>query len=213
METMLPIRNAASTHRQAREQGQHLLRQSIVGAAERLLAADGPEALTVRRIAQELECSTKVIYTLFRGKNGLANALYVEGSLRLQQAIERVSPLPDPSDYLRQIAWACWSFGKDNPGLYRLMFCGAIPDFVPNSGSLQTTQTSFERVVGTIEQYQIRGVMSTDDPVTLTKMFWASLYGVITLYLMGHFADMQEAQVIFTRVTEMLVSALVPAHI
>lgn len=200
-----------TTRSQAREQGQHLLRRSIVDAADRLLTQEGPDALTVRRIAQELECSTKIIYTMFRAKTGLANALYVEGCGRLQQSVEGIPPSSDPALYLRQLARAYWGFGRDNPGFYRVMFCGAIPDFAPDSSSLGMTQKAFEKVVSTIQEYQSQGLLSADNPVVLTKALWASLHGIIALSLMGHFPENQEAQDAFTRVTEAMISALVPS--
>lgn len=210
METVLPKRNAITTRSQAREQGQYLLRRSIVEAADRLLTQEGPDALTVRRIAQELECSTKIIYTMFRGKNGLANALYVEGCGRLQQSVEGAQPSSDPALYLRQLARAYWGFGMDNPGFYRVMFCGAIPDFAPDISSLGMMQRAFEKVVSTAQEYQGQGLLPADNPVALTKALWAALHGVVTLDLMGHFPESQEAQDVFTRVTEAMVSTLVP---
>src|SRR5690348_17054545 len=90
METPLPVGNKIVTHQQAREYGHELLRRNVIEAASRLLMEEGAEALTVRRIAQMLSCSTKIIYTMFKGKDGLADALYLEGCTRLQQIIGQV---------------------------------------------------------------------------------------------------------------------------
>src|SRR5262245_11598334 len=115
-ETMLPKENDGTSHPQARAQTREMLRRNAVQAASQILIREGAGALTVRRVAQELECSTKVIYTLFGGKDGLANELYREGFTRLRQALGRVPRTTDPREYLTGIGWAYWEFGIANPG-------------------------------------------------------------------------------------------------
>ena len=43
--------------------------RALLAAAHRLLAEDGPEALTVRRIANEAGMSTMNVYSRFGGKD------------------------------------------------------------------------------------------------------------------------------------------------
>src|ERR1044071_7998227 len=103
VETMLPEDNTITTHAQARTQTRTLLRRNAFEVASRLLMQEGAGPLTVRRIAQELECSTKVIYTLFGNKDGLANELYREGYARLRQTLGQVPRADDPAAYLATI--------------------------------------------------------------------------------------------------------------
>ena len=51
------------------------LRVRLLDAAGALLAAEGPDALSVRRIATEVDTSTTAVYSLFGGKPGLLRAL------------------------------------------------------------------------------------------------------------------------------------------
>src|SRR5262245_63011225 len=94
METLLPDSHNITTHQQARAQTREMLRRNAVDTASQILMHEGAGAITVRRIAQELDCSTKVIYTLFGSKEGLANELYREGFERLRYALGQV-PLAD----------------------------------------------------------------------------------------------------------------------
>lgn len=61
------------------------LRAATLEAAARLLAAEGPSGLSIRRIAVA-GCSTISVYHYFDGKQGLLDALYVEGFKRLSEA-------------------------------------------------------------------------------------------------------------------------------
>src|SRR5258708_27196708 len=103
METTLPNQNDIATHRQIRAYGHELLRRNVLAAAGRLLREEGPDALTLRRVAKTLDCSTKIIYTMFKGKDGLADALYLERCAGLAHAIARVPKEATPAAYLRPV--------------------------------------------------------------------------------------------------------------
>ncbi|MFD0660124.1 TetR/AcrR family transcriptional regulator [Thermocatellispora tengchongensis] len=69
-----------TAYEKAQLAGQNAVRTAILDAAIRLLADEGPAALTVRRISGDVGCSTKVIYTMFGGKDGLVEALWRRAS-------------------------------------------------------------------------------------------------------------------------------------
>src|SRR4028118_1227581 len=71
----------------------------------RLIAGEGPPALSLRRLAAAAGGSTQLVYTLFGGKPGLADALYAEGFRRLggamRTALAQASPpVGDPARLL-----------------------------------------------------------------------------------------------------------------
>jgi AcrR family transcriptional regulator len=210
METMLPDGNNFTTHQQARAYGHELLQRNVVEAASHLLVAEGPEALTVRRVAERLNCSTKIIYTIFAGKDGLANALYLEGCTRLSQAIGRVPKAATPAEYAHEVAWAYWAFALANPSYYAVMFGGAIPNFRPSAMSIQTAATALETIVRNLQVYMAQGLLPADDPVVLTKALWAPLHGVVSLYLLGHFSTLEEAKGAFEHTIQAIMASLRP---
>ncbi len=210
METSLLKSNKGQTYWQVREQGHELLRRNVIDVASRLLMEDGPDALTVRQIAQELECSTKIIYTMFHGKEGLADALYLEGCERLRHLIEDIQWPSPPTTYIHDVAQTYWTFALANPSSYQVIFCGAIPNFHPSPGSMLSMESAFGTVVTSVHQYMEQGLFQTDDPVGVTKACWASLHGVISLYLLGHFSTLETAEEVFERVVQALVVSLIP---
>ena len=211
METLLPDRDNITTHRQAKAYSQELLRRNVVEAASRLLVQEGPDALTVRRIAKELDCSTKIIYTMFQGKDGLANALYLEGCVRLSHAIGQVQKTSTPKEYAREVAWAYWAFALANQSYYAVMFCGAIPNFQPSTTSIHSITTALETVVENLQSYMTQGLLPIEDPEMLTKTLWAPLHGVVSLYLLGHFSSLEVARDVFERTVQMIMAMLGPA--
>src|SRR4051812_23804404 len=89
----------ADTPSPAAEDDLDARRRQVVEAAARVLAEDGPHGLSLRRIAAEAGGSTQIVYTLFGGKPGLADALYAEGFRRLAQAmVGELAAAPNPGD-------------------------------------------------------------------------------------------------------------------
>src|ERR1035437_9994322 len=114
--------------RQGQEDLRSALRQGMLDAATRLLTEEGPSSLTVRRVADAVNCSTTLLYSLFGGKDGLANELYLEGFARLKAAFEMIpASQRKKSDRLglsRILACArvYHDYAKRSPGYYMVMF-------------------------------------------------------------------------------------------
>ena len=75
-------------------------RATLLDAARTLLEADGPAALTVRRIAAEAGMSTMNVYSRFGGKDGVVDELYCEGFHRLRAYLAKHSKSDDPVEWL-----------------------------------------------------------------------------------------------------------------
>lgn len=208
METKLPSGNEFTTYHEARASSQDLLRRNVVEAAGHVLMTEGPEALTVRRIAQALNCSTKIIYTMFDGKDGLANALYLEGCTRLGQAMSIVAPATTPPDYVQELARAYWRFALAHPSDYGVLFGGAIPRFQPSISSKQMLGQALRAVASILHTYMAQGLLPAQDPVRLARAIWAPLHGVVSLHLLGHFSDEQEATQAFERTVHAVAASL-----
>lgn len=196
------------TYSAVRDQNQETLRRTVVAAAERVLIGQGPEAVTVRRIAQELDCSTTVIYNLFGSKDGLANALYQEGCRLLHADLAAVPPHAQPAGYLSALAWAFWEFAHQHPQYYALMFAGAVPQFKPDAASIQDVATAIGLLVAVLDGYREAGRLRTDATAQTAKMLWAALHGVIHLRFAGHLADEAEARSLYADMVTTLVAAL-----
>src|SRR5690606_17742095 len=98
------------------------LRSRLLDVAVDLLVTDGPASLTIRRIATEAACTPPVTYTMFGNREGLAEALYLEGFERIRRRLDRVSQRRDPMEYLNAIVLAYRKACLAEPGYYSLMF-------------------------------------------------------------------------------------------
>ncbi len=94
-------------------------RQRTLDAAARLLRDEGPQALAVRRIAAEAGVSTIAIYHHFGGKDGLVEALYVDGFRALDEALAAVPRTEDPLADVEALALAYRSVAIARPATTR----------------------------------------------------------------------------------------------
>ncbi|MFC7587346.1 TetR/AcrR family transcriptional regulator [Nonomuraea antimicrobica] len=150
---------AGSAYQQAQREGQGVVRAAVLEAAKRLLATEGPGALTVRRIAGEVGCSTKVIYTLFGGKDGLSEALWLEGFARFERRLVEVPPDDDKLARLHAGLLAYREYALSEPDYYRVMFQGAMPGFRPGPEALLAAKRTFDLLVRGVAECLEAGVL------------------------------------------------------
>ena len=185
------------TYQQVRGENQDALRRSVLAAADELLTTEGAAAVTVRRVAQEIDSSTTVIYNLFGSKDGLANALYLEGCRLLYEALAQVATNTEPPVYLKNLGWAYWDFAQAHPNYYQLMFNGALPDFTPDKHSLADMATAIDLVIAALARFQLDGTLTVVDPAQAATATWAALHGVVHLAITGHFPDLAAARAVY----------------
>ena len=170
-----------------------VLRRVLLDAASRLLMAEGPQALTMRRVAGAVGSSTTVLYTMFGAKEGLADALYREGFERLRR---RLAAVPDHGGPLARLGAMAHAY-RDNAlaerAYYGLMFQQAIPGFQPSPASLEAARASLEVLGRAVVAAMDAGELERGDPQAVAEVLWAAVHGAVSLELAGHFPDPEAA--------------------
>ena len=98
--------------------------QQIVDAAWRLLATEGRDALTMRRLADELGIKAPSLYKHLPNKQAVEAALIDRGFLSWGNAAREA--LARAGDPLANLAHAYRQIATEQPHLYRLMTDGAL---------------------------------------------------------------------------------------
>ncbi len=199
--------HTVTTYQQARLQQADFLRKNVVEAAANLLQESAPETVTIRRIAEQMECSTKIIYNLFGSKGGLAKQLFLEGCQRLSQSFQAVDQT-DPPHSLRDLADAYWYFAQSHRSFYKLMFGGAFIEFKPDEESYLGTITALKQVLDVVGEAMNQGLILASDSLLVVRMIWAPLHGVIDLYFGGHIGSQSEAKLLYDRVSKAVIESL-----
>jgi AcrR family transcriptional regulator len=180
------VTNDSFDYQSARAAGDDVVRRGLLELAARLLAEDGPQALTLRHLAQRANCSTKVVYTLFGGKNGLSEGLKVEGFARLRFTVERERRRHrDPVQALLPVMLTYRSFALAHRALFGVMFGNALPEHLPTEYSRQQARLALGAVESAVAKARAALGAGPDDAREAAVRLWAAVHGPVTLEVEG----------------------------
>jgi len=186
-------------------------REAILSAAIDILHNHGAGALTVRSVASAAGCSTTGVYTYFGGKNGLVEAIFIDGFQRFGAALEvaRAAGPPDgPVDVMAQ-AYRDWALA--NPTHYMVMFGRGVPDFHPSTEALAIASGTFEQLVDATTTMMAKlGISGA--PLDIAHHLWAGMHGYVSLEIanMDRTNDPKERQRRFDLGVRRLVHGCLP---
>lgn len=160
-------------------------RDRTLDAAAQLLRDEGPGALTVRRIATEAGLSTMAIYHHFGGKDGLVEALYVDGFRALEEALAAVPRTDDPLADVEALALAYREVAMRRPGYYEVMFGRPFPGFKPSPEAQVRAMRPWRAFTDSLERCEEAGLLRV--PASdAALLLWASGHGLLMLQLAGN---------------------------
>lgn len=97
-----------------------LSQDTILEVALTVLERDGPQALSMRAVATELQVAPNALYRYYPGKAELVAALAEAGSRILLDALRAASAGQPPLQALRALAQAYLDFARSRPALYQV---------------------------------------------------------------------------------------------
>ncbi len=98
------------------------LRESLLEAADTVLAREGALGITLREVAKEAGVSHAAPYHHFASLDDMLAAVAERGFLRLREAMAERAQAVDTGERLLQIAEIYVSSARANPAQFRLMF-------------------------------------------------------------------------------------------
>ncbi|MDA0566740.1 TetR/AcrR family transcriptional regulator [Streptomonospora sp. S1-112] len=167
-------------------------RRRLIDAAWDMLAAGGPEAVTMRGVGERVGVSRTAPYRHFRGKDDLLRAV----ALRMMERMwaEVVGNLPGPDTAPEEVPGALLRafsgyvrLGLEAPEHYRLAH-GEHRDHVDEDDLHDSAARMMEECVRAVAEGQRLGAIRPGDPWRMVLLSTAALHGVITLALSGHLA-------------------------
>lgn len=167
-------------------------RRSVVEVAARVLTEEGPHALSVRRVADLAGGSTQLVYTLFGGKHGLADALYAEGFTRLATSMTAGLDGIPPGDPERLMALGHGyrRFALAERGFFSVMFGPVIAGFTPRRATREHGRDrTFGLVLQAAQDCLAAGTLGGRDAEDLARMCWATVHGLASLEVVGLLGD------------------------
>ncbi|HEV2781540.1 MAG TPA: TetR/AcrR family transcriptional regulator [Actinophytocola sp.] len=184
-------------------------RLALIDIAARLLADEGPEALSTRRIAAEAGTSTMAVYTHFGGMSGLVREIVYEGFARLQDFMTRVKQTDDPVADLGVLGRAYRHNALTNSHLYAAMFGGEkLSGFELTEEDRQHGRYTLTNVVECVTRCITLGRFRPADPGLVAHHMWFAVHGLVTLELGDYLIDPWNADACFeTQLVALMIGA------
>lgn len=170
-------------------------RTALLEAAERLIDEHGPDAASVRAVADEVGATTRAVYSVFGSKRGLLEALATRLFEALNQAIDALPVTDDPAADLVEVGLQ--GFRRtvlEHPRLYSLVFLRVIPDLELGPDFGQVAYEAFGRMQARVERLEPAG--STDGTVLHRRAlaFHALTEGLASMEVRGQMLDQVDAE-------------------
>ena len=163
------------------------MRRALLEIAGQVLLEDGVHALSTRKLSERAGASTTAIYTLFGGKEGLLEALYIEGFARLGEAIRAVDATLEPLERLRVMNHTYRQLAIEHPRRYALMFEQVMLNHTHSEAALERAWQSMQPLIEAIQIGMDANVIERGDAEALAMKFWVGAHGLVSLELAGYF--------------------------
>lgn len=159
------------------------LARVLLDSALQVLVEDGPEQVTVRRVAQLAGVAPMGVYSRFGGKDGLLEALVVEGFGGLHDAVVRARGT-DARARLHAACTAYRAFALAHPQHYRLMF-EQMPRLVLGDAAQRAAEGAFDELVARVDDAVRAGHLAAAPPALVAQQLWAAAHGAVSLEIAG----------------------------
>ena len=151
----------------------------IIAVARQIAAREGWSAVTIRRLAEEIEYSQPVLYSHFKNRDAIVTAVVVEGFRELAIALQQTANAPkDRRRALLDVGMAYLTFAREQPALYEAMFAMPIDLHFAKADTKPELKDAFAALAAVVPP-------SKSDREVVTETFWAALHGLAGLELSG----------------------------
>ena len=160
--------------------------QRITRAGRKLLDDEGPEAVTMRRIARAVRITPMAIYRHYPDRDALLNALADQGFKELAARLAGTTHLKNLDGRLTAMADIYLDHALQNPRLFELMFLKRRKGARQFPGDFKAGDSPTANLMADILRDAMRsGCLKKDDVWEITFEMGALSHGLIMLYLGG----------------------------
>ena len=152
-------------------------RERILETASRILETDGAAALTMRRVAGDMDYTAPVVYQHFAGKDALVQELIAQGFRSMVAEFEPVLSEADVDRRVLGVAAAYVRFAGQHPHLY-----GAMNGTVVRADARRAAaEPTFEVVLDLMASWSDVHGVELVDRAEACEILWGTLAGMASI--------------------------------
>ncbi len=182
---------------------------NILAAASALFLEGGTRALSVREIAKRGGVSTIGIYSYFQGKQGILDALYIEGFQSVSRAMDVETEGRPPREAVLEASQNYLDNAERYEAYYSLIFSELDGSYMPSAEARDAGEHAFNqltRLVGSLLPASATQAEKQDAAIQI----WSVVHGFVSLknHAVSLLADMSAWKQRAMRTIETLVDSI-----
>ena len=175
------------------------LRVALLEHAAAASRVDGPDAIVLRSIAQDIGVSAPAAYRHFADRDALVLALSQQLSQDMTRFISDSVDAVAPSSHsksaalrrFRALVHSYIEFAEENPGWYRVIFKAGARDAPTLDPNTETTDGLLAR---TLDELQAVGLITPGKREHAELWAWSSVHGLVSLRIDGPLARLSKQE-------------------
>jgi AcrR family transcriptional regulator len=166
-----------------RERYRTELRAETLAAARKLIEEEGYQGLTIRKLAQRMDCSPMALYSYFADKQALLTALAQEGFDKVAKRFDSTAHR-DPLVAVKKILLDYIAYAEENPNEYRILFLSVetLGELELTREDLQERNPAFGSLFKCVETCIKAGVLQ-GDAFAVSTVLWTCAHGAASLLI------------------------------
>jgi len=168
------------------------LKNALIKAGVEILAKEGVDGLSLRKVAQKAGVSHSAPYSHFPDKQSLIAAISTEGFNQLYSELQAVAEQykDNPKRQLIDGAQAYVQFAMNKADTFKIMFSGVLEKEKEYPSFVDVSRKTFELVVDIVRAGQDAGMLRSTQPELMAVSVWGQVHGIISLALEGQISHM-----------------------
>jgi len=163
------------------------LKNALIEAGIEILAREGVNGLSLRKVARKAGVSHAAPYAHFADKQALVAAIATDGHTKIHARFVAIMERY-PNDPLRQLvetAWAYVEFGFEEPDHFRITFSGVVEKERDYPALVEMTARNFGLLHALVVRCQAAGILDSSEPDLAAVGLWGLIHGFVSLIQEG----------------------------
>ncbi len=185
-------------------------KERVCEVATKLLAREGDDGLSMRRLSREVGCSHAKAYRYFANKEDLLVAVRARAFERYRSFVEeRLEGVEGTLERVRQLCLMYADYARSHEAEFRMMFSFRQPDSLRFPKMKDAVFGAWGVFLGEVQEAVEEGLL-VGEPKRIANLLWAGIHGVVTLGVAEKLVMGMKREALVSSMTESLLRAHSP---
>jgi len=200
--------------RKRQQQQSKEVRSRILEIAQRIISEEGLDALSIRRITNEMEYSSGSVYHYFESKDDIILSIIKKSYQSINKAVKPIDTHLPPDEIIRTsfkaYIYHCLSWAS----LYKNMMFSSSPQVLEITAVLEEglleKRPAFEGLIQSLETGISTGLFEPCDVQLTAQALWSAMFGLLSKLIIEQNVSQEHMDRLINRQIDILLKGLRP---